>query len=108
MATMKYFRPARGKPSADSGDASPKQPEQNTSLETLFTEVSKMSATLLTVASDVSTTKQTTAKLKNAVNAMQVRLTEAVVRISDIEDTTQQLVTDRELHSKWINTLWRI
>ncbi len=37
---------------------------------------------------------------------MQGRLSEAEGRISDIEDTTQQLVTDRELHSKHINTLW--
>lgn len=99
MAFSRYFRPARGKPAADSGDASPKQPEQNTSLDTLFTEVGKMSATLLTVALDVSTIKQTTAELENAVNAMQVRLTEAEGRFSDIEDTTQQLVTDRELQA---------
>ena len=97
MATSRYFRPVRGKSAADSGDASPRQPEQN---------ASQMSATLLTVASDVLKIKQTTAELKNNVDTMQVRLTKAEGRISDIEETTQQLVTDRELHSKWIDTLW--
>lgn len=72
----------------------------------LFAEVTKMSMTLHTVASDVSTTKETTAELKNAVNAMQQRLTEAKGRISDIEDTAHQLVNDRDVHSKRVETLW--
>lgn len=96
MATSRYFRPVRGKPAADSGDASPRQPEQN---------ASQMSATLLTVASDVLKIKQTTAELKNNVDTMQVRLTKAEGRISDIEETTQQLVTDRKLHSKWMDKI---
>uniref|UniRef100_A0AAR2JAN4 L1 transposable element RRM domain-containing protein n=1 Tax=Pygocentrus nattereri TaxID=42514 RepID=A0AAR2JAN4_PYGNA len=47
-----------------------------------------------------------TEELKNAVNAMQARLTEAEGRISDLEDSTQQLVNGRELHSKRIDALW--
>ena len=48
----------------------------------------------------------TTAELKNAVDTIKVRLTEAEGQLSDTEDSTQQLVTDRELHSKRIDTLW--
>lgn len=107
MASSKYFKSTRGKPAPiDSSGASPIRVEQNASLETLFAEVGKISATLHKVASDVSTIKETTAELKNAVNAMQERLTEVEGRVSDIEDTKQQLVSNSELHSKRINTLW--
>lgn len=109
MATSsKYFKNTRVKNAPmESIDASPKQqPAQHASLESLFAEVIKMSTTLHTVASDVSAIKETTAELKNAVNAMQERLTKAEGRISDIEDTTHQLVNDHDLHSKCIETLW--
>ena len=107
MASSKYFKSTRGKPALiDSSGASPTRVEQNASLETLFAEMGKISATLHKVTSDVSTIKETTAELKNAVNAMQEWLTEVEGRVSDIEDTKQQLVSNSELHSKRINTLW--
>lgn len=105
-SSSKYFKSTRGKPSLDAGGASPKSSEKNASLENLLAEVSKMSSTLNTVATDVSTIKETTTELKNTVSAMQERLTEAETRISDVEDTTQQLVSDREAQCKRIDTLW--
>ena len=71
-------------------------------MENLLAEVSKMSKTLHTVASDVSTIKETK---KKTGNAMQEWLTEAEGHISDMEDTTQQLVTSRDPYSKCIETL---
>lgn len=71
-SSSKYFKSTRGKPAVDPGGASPKSSEKNASLEDLLAEVSKMSSTLNTVATDVSTIKETTTELKNTVSAMQV------------------------------------
>lgn len=53
----------------------------------------------------MSTSKETT-ELKNEVNTMQEWLTEAEGQISDLEDSTQQLVNAHKLHSKQADTLW--
>lgn len=105
----KYFKPSRGRGAAatEPDDASPKNDStQNSNLESILAEVSKMSATLQTVASDVSTIKGTTDELKNAVKAMQERLTQAEGRISGVEDSTQQLLNVREQQRKRLDTLW--
>lgn len=107
--TSKYFKPSRGRgaAAAQPEDASPKKDcTHGANLESILAEISKMSSTLQTVATDVSTIKGTTEELKNAVKAIQERLTEAEGRISDLEDSTQQLQNGRELQSKRIDTLW--
>lgn len=52
------------------------------------------------------TIKGTTEELKNAVKAIQERLMEAEGRISDLEDSTQQLLDSREPQMKCTEALW--
>ncbi len=81
------------------GDPSP-------SLESLFTEITKMSTTLLSVATDVSTIKETTTELKTTVMAMQERLSEAETRIVCLEEATEQSHAEDDKKSKLMDAMW--
>lgn len=69
------------------------EPPAPLDLAKLFTEVFNMSSTLQSVATNVSTIKQTTNELNAKVVAMQERITEAETRISCLEDTWERLHT---------------
>lgn len=74
MATLsRYFRVTNHTPNITANSP--------TFLENLFLEYMKMSTTLQSVATDVSTIKETTTKQKTTVAVMQERLTEAETRI---------------------------
>ena len=114
--TSKYFKdtsrmPTRKNPppteeKSTSKSPTPTQPvklivEDTVNLENMFSEISKMSATLQAVAADILTIKETTNELKNTVNGIQVRLDEAEGRISHLEDTTDRLVSNGEHGERW-------
>lgn len=65
-----------------------------------------MSSTLSTVATDVSTIKQTTAELKTTVTTIQERLEEAEERIAHLEDSSEGLVNDSSTRNKQVDVLW--
>lgn len=109
--TSKYFenssRMATRLTSAhDKDQAVADEPPPTGNLEKLLAQVSKMNDTLLTVAADVSAIKQTTAELNNTVTAMQERLGEAEVRIAHLEETSEQLLNDKERKDKQMEDLW--
>lgn len=72
-----------------------------------------MSTTLLSVAMDVWTIKETMTELKTTVTAMQGRLLEAEKRIMCLEEAAERSNTDKDKKSKlmdamWVHKLWRI
>lgn len=56
------------------------------SFDSLLKEITKMNTTLMNVATDVLTIKETTTELKTTVTAMQERLSEAETRIVRLEE----------------------
>lgn len=109
--TSKYFENSsrmatRLTPAHEEDQAVADDPPPTGNLEKLLAQVSKMNDTLLTVAADVSAIKQTTAELNNTVTAMQERLGEAEVRIAHLEETSEQLLNDKERKDKQMEDLW--
>lgn len=70
-------------------------------------EIWKMSATLQVVATDVVSIKETTKKLKDTLENMQVRLGDEEQRILDIEDVNTQMGKGMEKYGKRLETLDR-
>lgn len=103
MATRRTPPPMEAK-----ADLSPpeKQTDAKVSLEKVFAEVTKMSKTLQVVAADTIAIKETMTELKDTVNGLQVRMDEAEGRISQLEDVTGGLVTDKDAKEKKIKVLW--
>ncbi|KAF7641294.1 hypothetical protein LDENG_00285990 [Lucifuga dentata] len=75
-------------------------------MENSLAEVNRMSSTLLVVAADVSMINEITTELKNSVNAIQERLTEAGGRLASVEDTAKLLMDASEQNTKRLETLW--
>ncbi|KAF7657199.1 hypothetical protein LDENG_00030590 [Lucifuga dentata] len=103
MALSKYLkntsRMATRKSPTDEDDHTPDSPPQNplkptTNLESLLVEITKMNATLQSVATDVSMIKETTTELKTTVAEMQGRLKEAETRIAQLEEASERLLRD--------------
>lgn len=91
----------------EASDAPPLElSHQNPSLKDLFAEISRMNATLQGVASDVTTIKETTAELREAISSVQARLDEAETRISHIEDASNRLTGDAEKMVKRVDEIW--
>lgn len=108
MPSSKYFKSTGHMPTwkssqreeeGSAGDPSP-------SLDSLFTEISKMSTTLSSVATDVSTIKETTTELKTTVAAMQERLSEAETHVMCPEEATERSLTDKDTKSKLMEAMW--
>lgn len=94
-------------PTEDTASNSPeKQTDAKVSLEKVFTEITKMSTTLQSVAADTIAIKETMTELKESVNGLQVRMEEAEGHISQLEDVTGGLTTDKDAKEKKINALW--
>ena len=72
----------------------------------MFEEMRGMHATLQRVAMDVTTIKETTKELKDAVENVQIRLGVAEGRISDLEDTNAQTVPKLGECEKKLQVLW--
>lgn len=115
MSTSKYFSgparmSARKSPAHEedhaAADAALKPINVQESLEKMFAEMSKMNNVLQSVATDVSSIKQTTEELSNTVTAMQERLGEAEARIVHLEETSEQLLNDKESRDKQTELLW--
>lgn len=107
MSSSKYFKSAdrmatRKSPQHEESSAG----EPPASLDSLFTEIAKMSTTLSSVATDVSAIKETTTELKTTVQAMQERLSEAETRITRLEETTEQTLADKDKKSKLMEAMW--
>ncbi|CAM4678320.1 unnamed protein product [Leuciscus chuanchicus] len=64
-----------------------------------------MSTTLQVVAADTIAIKETMTELES-VNGLQVRMEEAEGRISQLEDVTEGLTTDKDAKEKKIKSLW--
>lgn len=102
MATRKTPPPTE----ATAPNSPEKQTDAKVSLEKVFTEITKMSTTLQSVAADTIAIKETMTELKESVNGLQVRMEEAEGRISQLEDVTGGLTTDKDAKEKKINALW--
>lgn len=83
-----------------------KQTDAKVSLDKVYAEITKMSKTLQVVAADTIAIKETMTELKDTVNGLQVRMEEAEGRISQIEDVTERLKTDKDAKEKEIKVLW--
>ena len=75
-------------------------PEKCANLKELFEQMRKMNTILLDVASDVSTKKTTTTKLKKKVDAIQERMDGAECLISTVEDAISRLEKGNENHKE--------
>ncbi len=111
-STSKYFkgistsRMATRQTSPPHESPSPQRKDQDSNMENLLSEISKMNSTLQGVATDVSSIKEVVTDLKNSVNAIQERLDEAEGRISNMEDITSKLIGDGERHDKRLEVMW--
>lgn len=111
-STSKYFkgistnRMATRQTSPPHESPSPQRKDQDSKMENLLSEISKMNSTLQVVATDVSSIKEVVTDLKNSVNAIQERMDEAEGRISNMEDVTSKLVSDGERYDKRLEVLW--
>ena len=76
------------------------------SLDSLFTEIDKMSSTLQRVATDVTTIKEMTTEMKATVTAIQESLVEVEMRIKCLEETSEQLPTDGDKRKKLMEVMW--
>ena len=85
---------------------SPAQAAQDTTMEKLMAEITKMNATLLSVATDVSEIKATTAELVLKVNEIQERVTTAEQKITTMEDSVAQLTLDGSAQDNFLRQLW--
>ncbi len=103
MATRQNPPPTEAKAASSSPE---KQADAKVSLENVLTEISKMSKTLQVVAADTVAIKETMTELKDSVNGLQVRMEEAEGRISQLEDVTEGLTTDKDAKEKKIKALW--
>lgn len=70
----------------------------------MFEEILKINAALL--VADVISIKETTNKLKDAMENIQVRLRDAEQQISDIEDTNARMEKGMKKCNKTLETLW--
>lgn len=73
-------------------------------LDSLFIEMTKMNTTLLSVATDVLTIKETTTELKTTAKAKE-RLSELETRIRRLEEATEPSHTDEDKKSKLIDAI---
>lgn len=107
MSASKYFK-STGRVSTRSNA----QPDGNDNgeppprLESLFAEITKVNATLQSVATDVSTIKETTTELKTTVAAMHERLGEAETRIVRLEETSERLDAAEGMKRKQMEVMW--
>ncbi|KAL1249632.1 hypothetical protein QQF64_020637 [Cirrhinus molitorella] len=113
--TSKYFKEAnrmatRQNPPLTEAKAASSPPEKQTdakvSLEKVFAEVTKMNKTLQVVAADTIAIKETMTELKDTENGLQVRMEEVEGRISQLEDATGELATDKDAKENRIKALW--
>lgn len=75
MSATKYFKSTGRMSTRKSAPHEDNNEETFPSLDNLLTEITKMSATLQSVATDVSTIKETITELKIVVADMQKRIT---------------------------------
>ncbi|KAK7907079.1 hypothetical protein WMY93_015691 [Mugilogobius chulae] len=94
-----------GTDAADGGALSHDENEKSESAS-LFDEMRKMSATLLSVATDVATIKEITKELKDSLETVQTRVGEAERRISDLEDDNELAKTKMDTVEKKVEHLW--
>lgn len=103
MATRQTSPPTEVKAASSSPG---KQADAKASMEKLFAEVTKMSNTLQVVATDTIAIKETMTELKDSVNGLRVRVEEAEGRISQLEDVTEGLTTDKDVKETKLKSLW--
>ena len=108
MSSSKYFKSTGRMPTRKSPQHEEEGPtgDSSTCLDSLLAEVTKMSFTLQSVATDVSTIKEAMTELKTTVTAMQERLSEAEMRIGRLEDATERLHTDEDKKNKLMKAMW--
>ncbi|KAK7939311.1 hypothetical protein WMY93_002637 [Mugilogobius chulae] len=94
-----------GTDAADGGALSHDENEKSESAS-LFGEMRKLSATLLSVATDVATIKEITKELKDSLETVQTRVGEAERRISDLEDDNEIAKTKMDTVEKKVEHLW--
>ena len=75
-------------------------------MEKLMAEITKMNATLRSVATDVSEIKATTAELVLKVNEIQERVSTAEEKISMVESSVEQLTVDATFQDNLTKQLW--
>ena len=75
-------------------------------LESLFAEITKVNTTLQSVATDVSTIKETTTELKTMVAVLHGRLEEAETHIVGLEETSERLDAAEGMRSKQMEVMW--
>lgn len=71
----------------------------------LFKEIAKMSSTLQSVATNVSTIKETTTELKATVTSMQQSLAEVETRIERLEETPERPHADGDKRNKLVDAM---
>ena len=79
---------------------------EDTTMDKLMAEITKMSTTLNSVATDVSVIKATTAELVEKVNEIQERVATAEGRISSVEDDLRQLNTASTMQEDLLEKMW--
>lgn len=99
---------AVGETNASSANVRPASQEEGPKMDIsgLFAEMTKLGATLTSVAVDVSHIKSDMVEFKNAVSAIQIRMIEAEGRISDVEDKMRSLREDNGKNAKKLEQLW--
>lgn len=99
---------AAGVSNASSAKVSPASQEEGPKMDIsgLFAEMTKLGTILTSVAADVSHIKSDMVEFKNTISAIQIWMTEAEGRISDVEDKMRSITEDNGKNAKKLEQLW--